>query len=352
MSKKFDAIVLGAGMAGLGTALGLARLKKRVLVVTKKNSKGDSSPAAAGILDPLLEMKPDSAFLPFCLRAFHAWGKDGIRGDYKTCGMFYAAFNAAEEKKLKQRMKWQKKFLPVSWKDRGWLLKKEPDMNPAVRGGIFYPTVGRVQPRKLLADMAAAAKKAGVHFVDAKDLPRIRVSKGKAAGVSVGKKFYEAGAVVNAAGSWAGRGIVPARGQILVLERRNLKISTILHTVNGGYIVPWDKNNLLLGSTVEFEGFKPAVTPKGRKIIRKKNEALVPALKKSREIASWAGLRPFPKDRFPLIGPSRTPGLYMAAGYYRSGILIGSYAGRLLAKGIVSGKMPAELKPFDPRRFS
>lgn len=359
MKRKFDAIVLGPGMAGLGTALALARLNRRVLVIGRKKINGDSSPAAAGILDPLLEMSPDSPFLPFCMRAFRGWTREAAAIEkvsrkkigYNACGMFYAAFTPEEEKKLRGRFAWQKKFLSAVLKDRSWALKREPDLNPAVRSGIYYPSIGRVQPRRLLSAMKAEARKRGVRFVLAGSTPHLDAANGKIRGVSIGKTFYETEAVVNAAGSWAGEGIVPVRGQILVVERKKLKVGMILHTLDGGYIVPWDKNNLVLGSTVEHAGFKPLVTPEGRKAIRKKNQRLVPALAECRELDRWAGLRPFPKDRFPLIGPSHIPGLFIAAGYYRSGILIGNYAGRLLAQGMVSGKMPAELKPFDPRRF-
>lgn len=363
MNKKFDVILVGAGMAGLGTALGLAALKKKVLVISRSGLKGESSPAAGGILDPLLEMKPGSFFFPFCMKAFRAWPSDikklekqaGQKTGYRACGMLYAALSEKDEKILNGRWKWQKKSgVRVQKLNRPQILNKEKLFSKNVRSGLFYPEIGRVQPRRLLKVMTNAAKKAGVKFVLANSPAQIKIHNGRAAGVMAGGDFYAAPAVVNAMGSWAGPTVPvkPARGQILILKKNNLKIRNILHTVDGGYIVPWDPGTLLVGSTVEMAGFKPKVTAAGRKLVRAKNERLVPVLSKCKEVDSWAGLRPFPKDRLPLIGASRMPGLFIAGGYYRSGILIGLYAGRLLARGIVSGKMPQELKRLDPKRFS
>lgn len=367
--NNFDVIVAGAGMAGLGTAIALASLNKKVIVISRKKMKGESSPAAGGILDPLLEMNPGSFFLPFCMKAFRSWPADirslekksDMKIGYEACGMLYAALSKEDENVLKRRYVWQKKLgLSIKWMDRAELLKKEPLLSKNVLSGLFYPEIGRVQPRKLLRVMTKAAARAGVKFLFAASSPKIETENGKVSGVRVRNKFYSASSVVNATGSWAGlkQGlgpevpVKPAKGQILVLRKGKLKIKNILHTVDGGYIVPWDKDSLLIGSTVEFKGFKPEVTAKGRRIVREKNQRLVPALKKCAEIDSWAGLRPFPADRYPLIGASRIPGLYLAAGYYRSGILIGLYSGKLLARGIVSGKMPTELKPLDPERFN
>ncbi len=368
MKTKFDVIIAGGGVAGLGTAIAMAEEGRSVLVADVKKHRGKSSPAAGGILDPLLEMKKNSPFLPFCLSAFRAWPGDlrrlergaGKKAGYLPCGMLYAALSSADEKNLKARYRWQKKTgFPVLWKSREWILKNEPEVHASVRSGLFYPAIGRIQPVKLLDVMKRYARKKGVRFFESNSPARLILKNKKAAGISAGRAVFEADAVINASGSWAGADfhlgfkppVKPARGQILVVRRNNLKIRSVLHTVNGGYVVPWDQNTLLLGSTVEFAGFHPDVTSAGRESIRSKNQKLIPGLKNCRETASWAGLRPFPKDRFPLIGPTRIPGLYMAAGYYRSGILISFYAGQLLAKTVLSGKMPPMLKPFDPRRF-
>ena len=219
--NRFDVIVAGAGMAGLGTALALAVLKRKVLVVTRKGMKGESSPAAGGILDPLLEMNPGSFFLPFCLRAFRDWPaalrqlekKTGLKIGYQTSGMLYGALSQKEAEILAERYRWQKSLgIKTQWLTRTEILKKEPLLSPEVLSGLFYPEIGRVQPRRLLKVLFEAARKSGIQFCFSSELPQIKTKNGKVAGVQTGKKFYEAPTVVNATGSWAGirQGLGPA----------------------------------------------------------------------------------------------------------------------------------------------
>jgi glycine oxidase len=197
-------------------------------------------------------------------------------------------------------------------------------------------------------------KKKGVRILRATGRARLAVRQNRIEGVRLEGRLFKSAAVILASGAWAGKKgsteirlpVSPVRGQILVVQKGKNKISTILHSVDGGYIVPWDPENLLLGSTVEFAGFNPVTTAKGLKSIRQRTEKIAPCLKGAEIQTVWAGLRPFPKGRLPIIGPGPFKGLYLAGGYYRSGILISGLAGRLLAKGIVTGKMPRALEPF------
>ena len=368
--KNYDAIVLGTGVAGLGAAVALARAGKKVLAIGKKGMRGEASPRAAGILDPLLEMNLRNPLLPVALESFRRYPdflkelKRWTRKDvgYARVGMLYLAMNPAEEKELRRRFRWQRKSgMPVVWREREWILKKEPALSPKVRCGLFYPTVARVHPARLMAAFAAWAKKLGVTIKKYSDDAVLLTRKGAVSGVRVGKRIFKTAIVINATGSWSGANrrlkirppVVPARGQILIVKGPAAKISRIVHTLNGGYLVPWtSKGEYLLGSTVEFVGFKPNATRRGIRQIRKRVEALVPAVEGYKTVAAWAGLRPFSKDRLPLVGPTAVRGLYLNTGFFRSGILIGPHVGKLLGEGILSGRMPKILAPFHPKRFA
>jgi glycine oxidase len=65
-----------------------------------------------------------------------------------------------------------------------------------------------------------------------------------------------------------------------------------------------------------------------------------------------AGLRPGTADNGPIVGESGVPGLFVAAGHYRNGILMSP----VTADAVVSrltGRQPAqEWAPFAPDRFT
>lgn len=366
---NYDAIILGDGIAGLGAALGLTRYQKKVLVIGRKDLKGASTRRAAGILDPFLEMNAHSPLFRLARQAFcgypswlRSFGVSLPRAGYQTMGMLYLAMTHAEEKELRRRLAWQKRSgIPIRWLEPSAILKREPLVSRDLRGGLFYPSISRIQPEKLMKALTASAKKRGVRILNSQSPARLITSRNQVTGVRIGNRLFKTTIVVEAAGTWAGKDqnlrarlpVMPVRGQILIAKQGRRRISTILHSLDGGYIVPWDRGTILLGSTVERAGFRPVTTPLGLKSIRRRIEKIVPGLKNVKILTSWAGLRPFPKDRLPIIGkgPGALKGLYLAAGYYRSGILISGLAGELLAKGIVTGQMPPVLKPFSVQRF-
>lgn len=334
MKKQYDVIVAGRGIAGLTAALALAKRGKRVLVVGKKSKKGEATPASAGILDPFLEMKPHSLLFKLSCAAYRFYPgfiaklkkETGLDPGYEACGMLYVAFTPAEEHELRRRYAWQKRAgIKMRILNAKEVLQREPALNPKLRMGLLYEDLPRVQPRRLMKAIVKCARQHGVEFKNGEGLP-INSS---------------APVLINATGAWAAQAhgmrlpVSPVRGQIL-LARSSVKMRAILHSLDGGYIVPWGKNRYLLGSTVEHAGFKPRVTRAGVASIKKKIMRIVPGLAKMKVVDSWAGLRPYSKINRPLIGRTNKKGVYVAAGYYRSGILISPYVAEGLADLIES----------------
>jgi D-amino-acid dehydrogenase len=64
----------------------------------------------------------------------------------------------------------------------------------------------------------------------------------------------------------------------------------------------------------------------------------------------WMGPRPLTTDGVPLVGPTRTPGLFIAGGHGMWGVTLGPLTGALLAQHIATGVSPRELLPLDPCR--
>jgi D-amino-acid dehydrogenase len=64
----------------------------------------------------------------------------------------------------------------------------------------------------------------------------------------------------------------------------------------------------------------------------------------------WVGARPLTTDGLPLVGATRTPGVYVAGGHGMWGMTLGPLTGHLLAEQITTGVLPAELRPLDPCR--
>jgi glycine oxidase len=108
----------------------------------------------------------------------------------------------------------------------------------------------------------------------------------------------------------------------------------------------------ILGSTMEYAGFHPVVTPDGMSRILTATMTLCPGLLRAKVRRSWAGLRPVTPDGLPVIG--RDPalqGLWYATGHGRNGILLAGLTGRIVAQ-LFGGEKPAQkVQPYAPERF-
>ena len=113
---------------------------------------------------------------------------------------------------------------------------------------------------------------------------------------------------------------------------------------------PLADNRLRFAGMMEF---RPSDAPLDeRRIAAIKNSARSMLSGVDLELTSdhWVGSRPCTPDGLPLVGATRTPGVYVAGGHGMWGVTLGPITGKLLAAMITSGEQPTELAPFDPTR--
>ena len=79
---------------------------------------------------------------------------------------------------------------------------------------------------------------------------------------------------------------------------------------------------------------------------------VVPGLVDWRVNESWAGLRPLTPDENPVLGATSLPGLFVAGGQFRNGILFAPVVAEILCRFILGGTPEPLATAFDPRRFS
>lgn len=366
---QFDVLIVGAGAAGLGAADAFSSRGLTVAVVSRRDDRGEASPRAAGILDPLLEQNKKSPLIPAAIEAFHqfpaflkrlkrATGSDAA---YKRTGMIYLAVSPSEKRELEKRFLWQKKWMPsIRLMGSDEVRRKFPQAHPRVLAGLHYPQVGKINAPEFMKIFKRCLSGRGVRFFATSDVVQIsKAEKGKSFLVQAGSRIFAAGKVVNAAGAWASDTrllgqklpVAPVRGQMLTLKGEK-SFPVIFHSLTGGYIVPWEKGVHLAGSTVEREGFNDQVTAEGRESILTNVGRVCPEALEMKEIGAWAGLRPCSADNVPVLGAvPGSEGYYAATGYFRSGILLSAFLGELLAEFALTGRIHPLMRPFLPRRF-
>ena len=130
----------------------------------------------------------------------------------------------------------------------------------------------------------------------------------RAAGVVGERGRYARGDVVIAAGAWSGQiegmprpvAVAPVRGQMAALPWPAGARRAIVYG-HGCYLVARG-DEAIVGSTMEYVGFRPESSSAGLARIFARCPALCPALDRAKVRRTWAGLRPVTPDGLPIIG--------------------------------------------------
>jgi glycine oxidase len=349
--------VIGAGVMGCATALSLSERDAGEIVVLERAVPGaEASSAAAGILGAQLEAKApeDLALFRRAREGYGAWAEKlraetGIDVGYKRCGALQVAFDEGAGAELAERVAAQKRAgLAAELLDARGARAVEPALSDRVNVAAHFPDEAQVDPPVLLrALVAAAARRPRVTIRSGVTVRGLIVEAGRCAGVrldepsSRGGGELRADATVLAAGSWSSLvpglppslpEVRPIRGQMVQLDERPPRVRAIVFG-NHGYVVPRGDGRVLCGSTMEDVGFRREVTAAGLSAILGKALALVPSLGEAQVGPAWSSFRPAADA--PLVGASALPGLFLATGHHRNGILLARETGERVAEALL-----------------
>ena len=366
-----DVIVIGGGVIGLAIAWRSAVRGLSVIVFDDEPGSG-ASHFAAGMLAPVTEVHYGEADLLQLNRAaahrypsFVAELEEASRTTvgYRECGTLAIAFDTDDKAALADLQQYQASLgltsKPLTARECRAL---EPYLAPSVRGGLLVEGDHQVDNRRLVRALLTACDRAGVRF-HRQRATEVVVDRDRVVGVD----DVRGAQTVLAAGCWSGdlKGLPsaavppvrPVKGQILRLHdnpARPLIGHNVRAIVRGRpiYLVPRENGEIVLGATSEELGFDQTVTVGAVAELLADARELLPGITELALAESSAGLRPGSPDNAPMIGPSELPGLVIATGHYRNGILLTPVTADGIVDMLDTGAMPAEFERFDPRRFS
>ncbi|OIJ68773.1 glycine oxidase ThiO [Streptomyces mangrovisoli] len=376
-SRTSDVLVVGGGIIGLVTAWRAAQRGFAAAVVDPAPG-GGAAQVAAGMLaavtelhfgeQTLLGLNLESArrYPRFAAELTELTGQDL---GYRRCGTLAVALDADDRAHLRELHTLQRQSgLESEWLSGRDCRRLEPLLAPGVRGGLRVDADHQIDPRRLAAALVTACERAGVAFHRAW-AERLVVARDRAAGVvTADGTELAAGQVVLAGGSLSGRlagvpadvvpPVRPVKGQVVRLtvppRYAPFLSRTVRAVVRGSavYLVPRENGELVLGATSEELGFDTTVTAGGVYELLRDAHELVPGITELPLAETRAGLRPGSPDNAPLLGPTALPGLLLATGHHRNGVLLTPVTGDALAHALTTGELPPEARPFTPARFS
>jgi glycine oxidase len=243
----------------------------------------------------------------------------------------------------------------------------EPMLAPGVRGGLFVAGDHQVDPRRLVEALLAAARAAGV-TVRPDRVAGLRCDNDRVSGVALADgTTLPAAQVLLAAGCWTGAvegipaGVLPAvrpvKGQLLRLRvpagLRPFLRHNVRGIVRGGsvYLVPREDGELVLGATMEELGFDTTVTAGAVYELLRDAREILPGVTELVLDEPQAGLRPATADNMPALGATSLPGLTLAIGHFRNGVLLTPVTADAVAAVLAGEGLPEVARAFAPDRL-
>ena len=366
MTATADAVVLGGGVIGVAVAWRLAQRGVRVVVVDPAPGSGATG-TAAGMLapvtelhygeEPLLGLNISSAarYPDFVEELQAACGEDV---GYRRTGTLVAAWDGADLATLRDLLALQLRLgLSARMLTATEVRDLEPATAPGLPGGVYAEDDHSVDPRRMHAGLVQAAGQRGA------ELRRARAVAVDERALTVhlddGSEL-SAGTVVVAGGAWSPQlrpelPVRPVKGQTLRLRSTDVTLTRVLRgSVRGHpvYLVPRADGEVVVGASSEEAGFD--LRPRAGAVhdLLRDAQALLPAITEMELLEVSTGLRPGTPDNAPILGPAGLPGLVLATGHFRAGVLLAPVTADLISGYLATGELDERAAPFGPGRFS
>jgi glycine oxidase len=353
-----DILVVGGGIIGMLTARELAMAGARVTLVERQECGRESSWAGGGIVSPLYPWRYSEA-----VTALASWGQrhyaglaetltqeSGIDPEWIRSGLLMLdvqeggearAWAAAHGHEMKQLA--------------GAELR---DLEPALavgESGLWMPEIGQVRNPRLAQAARAALAVHGIEVMEHTEVSGLVFRDGQIRGVETDRGGIQASRVIIAGGAWSARllqalavgiKVEPVKGQMILYRTEPGAIRHIVLN-QGKYLIPRRDGHVLAGSTLEYVGFDKRSTREALQELQQVAETMFPLLAGCPVVKQWAGLRPGSPSGIPYIGEHpQVAGLYVNAGHFRNGVVLGPASARLMSDLVLGRATIVDASPY------
>ncbi len=339
------AVVIGGGVIGLAVARELEALEFNVTVLERRQFGREASYAAAGMLAPELEFTPDDelftmaseslALYPDFAATLEAEVSQIV--DLRLSGIVRPLMGSPAAGEVGESEATHS-YPSVERLEGNALRRLEPELANEFTTAELFHGHGSVDNRALVDALARSCQCRGVELRAATTATEVTSKNDRVTGVITDGGPIAADMVVNCAGAWASDVAVdgaavathPVKGQMLLVRCPQPVLEHVIYS-HLVYLVPRSDGRVVVGTTVEERGYNKDVEAWALERLLKGALTVCPALKESRFVEAWAGLRPQIAQKSPQICAAGPLGYFLACGHYRNGVLLAPITAKRVA---------------------
>lgn len=354
-----ECIVIGGGVIGMMTARALHLSGMKVLLLERGPLGGESSWAGGGIISPLYPWRYQSSVNILAQHSKTLYpdlveqlqDESGVDCELIQSGLLFVDQNEKEQA-LSWAQQWSEDVQYIA--DQKTVLSIEPALGNEVEQALWMPEVMQVRNPKIIKALRGSFDRLAIDYREHTQVQEIIVRAGRVTGVRVADEVLAADRVIVAGGAWSA-GLIdavqhvdvePVKGQMIMFKGEPDLIKRIVLS-DGHYIIPRRDGRVLAGSTLEKAGFDKTTSDSALQSLRETAAALAPVLGSLPVERQWAGLRPGTDNGVPYVcAIDDVEGLYLHAGHYRNGIVLGPASVQLITELILNKETFCDASPY------
>lgn len=354
-----EVIVIGGGIIGMLTARELHNAGVDVLVIERGPLGGESSWAGGGIISPLYPWRYSRSVNQLAEisktiypgLAQQLQDESGVDCELITSGLLFTSLEEQQQAENWAR-EWSVELQTVT--DAQHIHEIEPQVSTAIETGLWLPDIMQIRNPKLVKAMKGSFDAVGIKYLEHTPVDGLVIEAGVIKGVNTASDTFTADKVIIASGAWSSGfikgernvAVEPVKGQMIMFRGEPGLIRRMVLS-SGHYIIPRKDGRVLAGSTLERTGFDKTVTDVATVELRRAALEIIPALGDMEIERQWAGLRPGTEQGIPYICMHpEIDGLYINAGHYRNGVVLGAASVRLMAEMVLGQKPSIDPSPY------
>ncbi len=365
-------LIVGGGAVGLACAWALASAGARVTVLEAAQVGRGALWASGGMLaagfEACFELEPGhplaDPYAGFLRRSQRLWGDwapqvqalSPHRLGYDQRGSLTPAFQPQDHERLDRAEVLARRFGVVTERVNARTLSQiEPVLAPGL-GALVFPHDGQLDNRIMGLVLADAIRARGGEVQEGMRVESLVRQGGRVVGVRMSDGAErQADCVILATGAERfvelaeGARMIPVKGQMV---RFDLPSGQAPRRVVRGlsiYLAAKSEGRLIAGASVEPGKTSLETDPETLERLVKAARQALPGLQSADFVEHWAGLRPQSRDAMPVVGEV-TPGLYLALGAYRNGVLSAPGMAELMLEAMGATPRSATADYFSPQR--
>ncbi|MEE9283943.1 MAG: FAD-binding oxidoreductase [Nitrososphaerales archaeon] len=364
---KYNAIIIGSGIAGLSTAYHLGNGGMHDILVVDKSSLGGGSTAwASGVISHLF---PDMILINLVKESVRFFHEIEQLSNFKfnQVGMLSVG-NSSNEILLKQahRLLQSANVKAVLMNEENMRRKFPRIITKDLELGVYCTESGYLDQNTLVRTLSSMLRQNGVSIKEHAIVNGLITHNSKVSGVIIEDKIIESERIIIASGIWS-RSLGKRMGYHLPLSiyrtqaiqiglSQPTEIPIFYDLTTGQYGGPIDELTIILGDgSTGFDGEIDTAGNSGDDLFARETlvnlKARIRNIQDPRVLGSWSGLYCTTRDGRPLVGESETiQGLYYICGFQGLGLTLAPGSGQYLAE-IINGKNQGEANPFRAERL-